>query len=309
MHPLRCRADYGQLRQGPLRRGLRPPSTTTTTRPLVTDPQTPGHRTACTGFAQRATAYKIEALEPVREPPPALDLRRRYGPDSITASTCPRPPTRTTTCSRNTSALISAATSMLRAALAAAFGSVAGAATGYRSAMSNSHSREIIELECFMVVGSNTAETRDHRHVPPAGSAAERRTAHRRGPAADRDDALCRTGCGTGRGLTPALFNALARHRLAEGSTTRSSSQRAQGLRRIPDEPGRQDPGGETRNLPACRRRDVRPAQRASTASAGAAAILHRAWASAQGTHGDQHPHADQLALLCTTSGGRWGPG
>ena len=76
-------------------------------------PQMPGSRTPAASPDDWREASWDEALDLVAAR--LLDLRRRYGPDSITANAWPRPPTKTTTCSRSICAWSSARTTSITA--------------------------------------------------------------------------------------------------------------------------------------------------------------------------------------------------
>ncbi len=128
------------------------------TRPLVRrEPQIPGHRTAARGPDDWHAVSWDEALEHVASR--LLDLRWRYGPDSITANACAKATNEDNYLLQKYIRALIGTNNVDHCARLCHAGSVAGLQLAIgSSAMSNSIA-EMAGLECFMVVGSNTAET------------------------------------------------------------------------------------------------------------------------------------------------------
>jgi formate dehydrogenase alpha subunit len=114
-------------------------------------------RTAATGPADWREATWDEALDLVAER--LLDLRARYGPDSITANACAKASNEDNYLLQKFLRQVIGTNNVDHCARLCHAGSVAGLQLAIgSSAMSNSIA-EMAHLECFMVIGSNTAET------------------------------------------------------------------------------------------------------------------------------------------------------
>ncbi len=127
------------------------------TAPLIRrTPQAPGSRTAA-GPGDWRTATWDEALDLTARR--LLDLRRRYGPDSITANASAKATNEDSYLLQKYLRAVIGANNVDHCARLCHAGSVAGLQLAIgSSAMSNSIA-EMMELECFMVIGSNTTET------------------------------------------------------------------------------------------------------------------------------------------------------
>ncbi len=127
------------------------------TAPLIRrQPQAPGRRTPAGPDDWREATWD-EALELVAQR--LLELRRRYGPDSITANASAKATNEDNYLLQKYMRAIIGTNNIDHCARLCHAGSVAGLQLAIgSSAMSNSIA-EMTDLECFMVVGSNTAET------------------------------------------------------------------------------------------------------------------------------------------------------
>ena len=127
------------------------------TTPLIrSEPQRPGQRAAA-GPADWREATWDEALDFTAER--LLDLRARYGPDSITANACAKASNEDNYLLQKLLRQIIGTNNIDHCARLCHAGSVSGLQLAIgSSAMSNSIA-EMAHLECFMVIGSNTAET------------------------------------------------------------------------------------------------------------------------------------------------------
>ena len=128
------------------------------TQPLVRRvAQFPGPRTPATGPGDWRTVSWEEALALVAGR--LLDLRRRYGPHSITANACAKATNEDNYLLQKYMRSLIGTNNVDHCSRLCHAGSVAGLQLAIgSSAMSNSIA-EMLDLECFMVVGSNTAET------------------------------------------------------------------------------------------------------------------------------------------------------
>ena len=128
------------------------------TTPLIRrTPQRPGQRVAATGPEDWRQASWDEALDLVAER--LMDLRARYGPDSITANACAKATNEDNYLLQKLLRQLIGANNIDHCARLCHAGSVAGLQLAIgSSAMSNSIA-EMKDLECFIVTGSNTAET------------------------------------------------------------------------------------------------------------------------------------------------------
>jgi predicted molibdopterin-dependent oxidoreductase YjgC len=126
--------------------------------PLIRrEQQQPGHRRAATGPKDWREASWDEALDLVVER--LLDLRWRYGPDSITANACAKATNEDNYLLQKFLRSIIGTNNVDHCARLCHAGSVSGLQLAIgSSAMSNSIA-EMANLECFLVIGSNTAET------------------------------------------------------------------------------------------------------------------------------------------------------
>ncbi|MGQ9840652.1 MAG: molybdopterin oxidoreductase family protein [Anaerolineae bacterium] len=119
-------------------------------------PQTPGKRTPAGPDDWREASWD-EALDLVARR--LLDLRRRYGPDSITANASAKATNEDNYLLQKYLRAVIGTNNVDHCARLCHAGSVAGLQLAIgSSAMSNSIA-EMADLECFMVVGSNTTET------------------------------------------------------------------------------------------------------------------------------------------------------
>lgn len=119
--------------------------------------QQPGQRTAADGPGDWREASWDEALDHVAAR--LLDLRARYGPDSITANACAKATNEDNYLLQKFLRQIIGTNNIDHCARLCHAGSVSGLQLAIgSSAMSNSIA-EMEHLECFMVIGSNTAET------------------------------------------------------------------------------------------------------------------------------------------------------
>jgi formate dehydrogenase alpha subunit len=128
------------------------------TAPLIRrTPQRPGQRAAATGPDDWREATWDEALDFVAER--LLDLRARYGPNSITANACAKASNEDNYLLQKFLRQVIGTNNIDHCARLCHAGSVSGLQLAIgSSAMSNSIA-EMKDLECFMVIGSNTAET------------------------------------------------------------------------------------------------------------------------------------------------------
>ena len=128
------------------------------TAPLIRrERQQPGKRTAATGPDDWREATWDEALDVVAER--LLDLCARYGPDSITANACAKATNEDNYLLQKFLRQIIGTNNIDHCARLCHAGSVSGLQLAIgSSAMSNSIA-EMEHLECFIVIGSNTAET------------------------------------------------------------------------------------------------------------------------------------------------------
>ncbi len=120
-------------------------------------PQAPGRRTPASGPDDWREVSWHEALEFVADR--LLDLRDRYGPDAITANACAKATNEDNYLLQKYIRGVIGTNNVDHCARLCHAGSVSGLQLALgTSAMSNSIA-EMRDLECFMVVGSNTAET------------------------------------------------------------------------------------------------------------------------------------------------------
>ena len=126
--------------------------------PLIRrDTQRPGRRTAARGPDDWREASWDEALDLVAER--LADLRRRYGPDSIAAYASAKATNEDNYLLQKYVRAVLGTNNIDHCARLSHAGSVSGLQLALgSSAMSNSIA-EMTNLECFMVVGSNTTET------------------------------------------------------------------------------------------------------------------------------------------------------
>jgi predicted molibdopterin-dependent oxidoreductase YjgC len=120
-------------------------------------PQSPGRRTPASGPDDWREATWAEALDLVSGR--LLDLRRRYGPDAITANACAKATNEDNYLLQKYVRAVIGTNNVDHCARLCHAGSVAGLQLAIgSSAMSNSIA-EMQDLQCFMVIGSNTTET------------------------------------------------------------------------------------------------------------------------------------------------------
>ena len=128
------------------------------TAPLIRRvPQTPGARTAATSPDEWREASWDEALDLVAAR--LLDLRRRYGPDSITANACAKATNEDNYLLQKYLRAVIGTNNIDHCARLCHAGSVAGLQLALGSSAMSNAIAEMPDLECFMVIGSNTAET------------------------------------------------------------------------------------------------------------------------------------------------------
>jgi formate dehydrogenase alpha subunit len=120
-------------------------------------PQTPGARTAATSPAEWREASWDEALDLVATR--LLDLRRRHGPDSITANACAKATNEDNYLLQKYLRAVIGTNNIDHCARLCHAGSVAGLQLALGSSAMSNAIAEMPDLECFMVIGSNTAET------------------------------------------------------------------------------------------------------------------------------------------------------
>ena len=119
--------------------------------------QTPGHRTAATSPDDWREASWDEALDTVAER--LLDLRSRYGPDSITANASAKATNEDSYLLQKYLRAVIGTNNVDHCARLCHAGSVAGLQLAIGSTAMSNAIAEMPDLECFMVIGSNTAET------------------------------------------------------------------------------------------------------------------------------------------------------
>lgn len=126
--------------------------------PLIRcEPQRSGQRSPAAGPADWREVSWDEALDYTAER--LLDLRARYGPDSITANACAKASNEDNYLLQKFLRQVIGTNNIDHCARLCHAGSVSGLQLAIgSSAMSNSIA-EMAHLECFMVIGSNTAET------------------------------------------------------------------------------------------------------------------------------------------------------
>jgi formate dehydrogenase alpha subunit len=119
--------------------------------------QAPGARTAATSPAEWREASWDEALDTVAER--LLDLRARYGPDSITANASAKATNEDSYLLQKYLRAVIGTNNIDHCARLCHAGSVAGLQLAIGSSAMSNAIAEMPDLECFMVIGSNTAET------------------------------------------------------------------------------------------------------------------------------------------------------
>ncbi|MCU0503875.1 MAG: molybdopterin-dependent oxidoreductase [Anaerolineae bacterium] len=119
--------------------------------------QTPGARTAATSPDAWREASWDEALDLVATR--LLDLRRRYGPDSITANASAKATNEDNYLFQKYLRAVIGTNNIDHCARLCHAGSVAGLQLALGSSAMSNAIAEMPNLECFMVIGSNTAET------------------------------------------------------------------------------------------------------------------------------------------------------
>ena len=120
-------------------------------------PQNPGARTAATSPDEWREASWDEALDLVATR--LLDLRRRYGPDSITANACAKATNEDNYLLQKYLRAVIGTNNIDHCTRLCHAGSVAGLQLAIGSSAMSNAIAEMSDLECFMVIGSNTAET------------------------------------------------------------------------------------------------------------------------------------------------------
>ena len=119
--------------------------------------QTPGHRTAADSPDDWREASWDEALDTVAER--LLDLRERYTPDSITANASAKATNEDSYLLQKYLRAVIGTNNIDHCARLCHAGSVSGLQLAIGSSAMSNAIAEMPDLECFMVIGSNTAET------------------------------------------------------------------------------------------------------------------------------------------------------
>ena len=128
------------------------------TAPLIRrTPQTPGARTAAASPGDWREASWDEALDLVATR--LLDLRDRYGPDSITANASAKATNEDSYLLQKYLRAVIGTNNIDHCARLCHAGSVAGLQLAIGSTAMSNAIAEMSDLECFMVIGSNTPET------------------------------------------------------------------------------------------------------------------------------------------------------
>ena len=128
------------------------------TAPLIRrTPQTPGTRTAAASPDEWREASWDEALDLVATR--LLDLRDRYGPDSITANASAKATNEDSYLLQKYLRAVIGTNNIDHCARLCHAGSVAGLQLAIGSTAMSNAIAEMPDLECFMVIGSNTPET------------------------------------------------------------------------------------------------------------------------------------------------------
>jgi predicted molibdopterin-dependent oxidoreductase YjgC len=128
------------------------------TAPLIRrEPQQPGQRRPVTSPDDWRVATWDEALDFVAGR--LLDLRARYGPDSITANACAKASNEDNYLLQKYLRQVIGTNNIDHCARLCHAGSVAGLQLAIGSSAMSNAIAEMASLECFMVIGSNTAET------------------------------------------------------------------------------------------------------------------------------------------------------
>ena len=128
------------------------------TAPLIRrTPQTPGQRSAASSPDDWREASWDEALDTVATR--LLDLRDRYGPDSITANASAKATNEDSYLLQKYLRAVIGTNNIDHCARLCHAGSVAGLQLAIGSTAMSNAIAEMPDLECFMVIGSNTAET------------------------------------------------------------------------------------------------------------------------------------------------------
>ena len=268
------------------------------TTPLIRrEPQTPGQRTAAAGPDDWREASWDEALDLVAAR--LLDLRARYGPDSITANACAKASNEDNYLLQKFLRQIIGTNNIDHCARLCHAGSVSGLQLAIgSSAMSNSIA-EMEHLECFMVIGSNTAETH------PVIATFLKQAVHKNGATLivvdPRQTEMTRHADLWLRqkpGTDTALFNAIAHVVVKEELTNRDFiATRTEGFSQYVESLEGKTPewAAAITGVPAA---DIRRAARIY-AKAGAAA-MYWGMGISQSTHGtDNTLTLTNLALMC----------
>lgn len=267
------------------------------TAPLIRrTPQTPGHRTPAEPDDWR-TATWDEALELVARR--LLDLRQRYGPDCITANASAKATNEDNYLLQKYLRAVIGTNNIDHCARLCHAGSVAGLTLAIGSTAMSNAIAEMADLECFIVVGSNTTET--HPVIATFLKQAVQRNGARLIVADPRQIEMTRFAEIWLRhkpGTDAALFNALAHVVVSEGlQNVDFIAARTEGYETYAASLADKTPEwAETvTGVPAA---DIR---RAARAYAGAkAAAIYWGMGISQSTHGsDNTLTLTNLALLC----------
>ncbi len=257
----------------------------------------PGHRTPASGPEDWRQVSWEEALSTVADR--LLSLRDRCGPDSITANACAKATNEDNYLLQKYIRGVIGTNNVDHCARLCHAGSVAGLQLALgSSAMSNSIA-EMSNLECFMVIGSNTTET--HPVISTFLKQAVERNSARLIVADPRQTEMTRFAEIWLRhrpGTDTALFNALANVVVSEGLTNQAFiAARTEGYDAyVADLVGKTPEWAEEiTGVPAA---DIR---RAARVYAGArAAAMYWGMGISQSTHGsDNTLTLTNLALLC----------
>ncbi len=273
------------------------------TAPLIRrTPQAPGHRTPATDRSDWQEVSWDEALNYVADR--LIDLRGRHGPDSITGNACAKATNEDNYLLQKFLRGVVGTNNVDHCARLCHAGSVTGLQLALgTSAMSNSIA-EMADLECFMVVGSNTTETHPiistflkqavGRHGAGHNGARLIVADPRQTEMTDFAEIWLRHRAGT----DSALFNAMANVIVSEGLTNQAFiAQRTEGYDEYVADLMAKTPewGEQITGVPAA---DIRRAARIY-ATANAAATYWGMGIS-QSTHGtDNTLTLSNLALLC----------
>ena len=263
------------------------------TAPLIRrTPQTPGRRTAATSPDEWREASWDEALDLVATR--LLDLRDRYGPDSITANASAKATNEDSYLLQKYLRAVIGTNNVDHCARLCHAGSVAGLQLAIGSTAMSNAIAEMPDLECFMVIGSNTTET--HPVIATFLKQAVRKHGARLIVVDPRQTEMTRFAelwLREKPGTDTALFNAMAQVIVAEKLYDEAFvAARTEGFDGIRRRPGREDAGvGRGDHRRAGRRHPPRRAHLCR--GEGRGDVLGHGHQPEHARHG-QHPDADQ---------------